>query len=150
MKIQFKKGKEKSTLHCIRKDGSVTWTTIHLGMEIHDLAHFVVETELQFKNAFYGLVASGYTIQDFALPRSQRPEALLPKNLPEEALQTEHIVNLLQIEFQGNLSEFNVLKQLDNILNENNIPFPKMLNEEKIKLISKNLNELSIKLKPFT
>ncbi len=81
MKIQFKKGKDKSTLHCIRKDGTATWSTIYQGMEIHDLAHFAVETELGFKKAFYGLLASGYAIQDFALPRAKRPKSLLPENL---------------------------------------------------------------------
>lgn len=97
--ITFKKHLNKlDTLSCTRKDGSQTWSKIHPGLAIHDLIHYAVETTLGFQNAFYGLLAQGYNIEDFALPRGERPIALLPKNLPFEAIYTEFVVGLFQME----------------------------------------------------
>ncbi|MFP2997708.1 hypothetical protein ABN763_17485 [Spongiivirga sp. MCCC 1A20706] len=142
MIIRFKKSKDKSTLHCIRNDGSTTWTTIHKGMEIHDLAHFAVEITLGYKNAFYGLLNEGFTIQDFGLSREKRPKKLLPKNLPKEALQTEHIVNLLQIQYQNKPIDFDIISALKPILTENQLPFPSNLDQLNAKVISKKLDDL--------
>ena len=99
MVIRFKKGKNQSkhkpdTLTCIREDGSITWTHLHRGFVHHDFAHYVVETTLGFKNAFFGLVAKGYNIPDFSESEAQRPF-----EIPEEAMDTEPIVALLQADF---------------------------------------------------
>ena len=127
MKIQFKKGKDKpSTLTCARDDGSNTWTKIHDNFEAHDLAHYAVETILGFDNAFYGLLAQGFNIEDFELPKNQRPNALIPSNLPVEALQTEHMVNLLMTEAHEN-SSFDFIATLQQILDNDGIPFPEGL-----------------------
>jgi len=97
--ITVKKHQNKpNTLSCTRQDGSKTWSKIHPGLAIHDLIHYAVETTLGFQNAFYGLVAQGYNIEDFALPRVERPIPLLPKNLPFEAIYTEFLVGLFQVE----------------------------------------------------
>ena len=102
MKLQIKIKKEynkPSTLSCTREDGSITYAKLQVDFEIHDIAHYVVEQQLQLKNAFYGLLCQGYQINDFLLPKKERPEALQPENLPPEALATEHLVNLLTIDF---------------------------------------------------
>lgn len=96
MVIRFKKGKHQSkhkpdTLTCIRDDGSSTWTHLHRGFVHHDFAHYVVETTLGFKNAFFGLVAKGHDIPDFSEPKANRPF-----EIPKEAMDTEPIVALLQ------------------------------------------------------
>ena len=98
MKIIFtKRRNNQASLHCTRADGSETWSkTKHPAMVYHDLIHYVVETELGFRQAFYGLVAAGHDIRSFGLPRAQRPDALKPDNLPQEAHQTEILVGLLQ------------------------------------------------------
>ncbi len=100
MKITFIKGENDSaTLHCVRADGSETWSnTKHPALVIHDLIHYVVETELSFRRAFYGLLAEGYDISSFGLPVAQRPAALQPARLPREAHQTEILVGILQAE----------------------------------------------------
>ena len=101
LQITFKKHQNKpNTLSCTRQDGSKTWSKIHPGLAIHDLIHYAVETTLDFQNAFYGLLAQGFNIEDFSLPRAERPVELLPKNLPSEALYTEFLVGLFQMEFQ--------------------------------------------------
>lgn len=100
MKIIFaKRADGLASLRCVRNDGSETWSsTKQPAMVIHDLIHYVVETELGLHRAFYGLVAEGYDISSFSQPGSQRPEALQPARLPKEAHQAEILVGLLQTE----------------------------------------------------
>lgn len=98
MVIYIKKGKHQwkhkpDTLTCIRDDESVTWTHLHRGFVQHDFAHYVVETTLGFENAFFGLVAKGYDIPDFSEPKANRRF-----EIPEEAMDTEPIVALLQVD----------------------------------------------------
>lgn len=100
MLIRIKK-EEVPILEYTRKDGSVTWGKIQPAMVAHDLAHYVVETQLGFTQGFYGLLADGWNIEDFEKPRSERPQQLLPKNLPAEAIYTEHLVNMLLVSLQS-------------------------------------------------
>ena len=135
MKIQFKKhGAKPSTLTCTRSDGSVTWSTIHFGLEAHDLGHYAVEHILGFRNAFYGMIANGTDIQDFELPREERPLHVLPRNLDPEALISEHLVNLLMIKSQQP-EELDLIPNLESILAENQIPYPKILSTTKMNTI---------------
>jgi hypothetical protein len=142
--LQLKKGKGKpSTLTCIRVDGSSTWTNLHHGIETHDLAHYAVESELGFRDAFYGMVNRGFHIGDFELPRDRRPRELIPANLPAEALQTEHIVNLLQIEyFNTGAEDPDFLANLANILEQNDLPFPEGLDEAALQRIRETYRDL--------
>ena len=61
-----------ASLSCTRADGSVTWQRQggKLGAVFppHDLTHFAVETTLGYRHAFFGLVADGWEIADFAAP----------------------------------------------------------------------------------
>ena len=103
MIIRFKKGKNQSkhkpdTLTCIRDDGSTTWTHLHRGFAIQDFAHYAVETTLGYQRSFFGLVAKGYDIPDFNQPKAKRPF-----EIPEEALNTEVIVGLLQTDLLESL-----------------------------------------------
>jgi hypothetical protein len=98
--IRFKKGAT-PILECIRQDGTRTWQKSQLGMVPHDLAHYVVESQLGFTKGFYGLLADGWDIEDFEKPRSERPQQLLPKNLSVEAIYTEHLVNMLLVSLQS-------------------------------------------------
>ena len=143
MTIQFKKYDAKpSTLTCIRKDGSKTWVKMHQGFEAHDLAHFAVEKVLKFDDAFYGMLAKGFNIEDFEAPKNLRPQAVRPENLSNEALVTEHLVNLLMSIEQSQDSSYNILHGLQDILNENNLTFPEELNHESLYLIKKKFDQL--------
>ncbi|MEO1485573.1 MAG: hypothetical protein AAFU57_07500 [Bacteroidota bacterium] len=129
MKIQIKKGDGKpSILTCIRKDGSTSWAKLYPGMEAHDLAHYIVETILGFENAFYGMVAKGIDIADFEIPREQRPETVIPQNLPPESLVTEHLVNLLLVKWQSGEETLDLSMALKPILEEHKLPYPTQLN----------------------
>ncbi len=136
MRIQLKKNTKKPcVLTCIRDDGSTTWSKLHQGMEPHDLAHYAVEKVLNFDKAFYGMLNEGYDIGDFELPRDQRPEPLMPANLHTSAVQTEHIVNLLTIEFFNTGEDPDFLNSLRTILDENDLPYPQELDEARLKEI---------------
>ncbi len=94
--IRFQKGKDKpDVLTCVRDDGSQTWTRLQPGFGAqHDLAHYAVETTLGFDGAFYGLLAAGRAIEDFAETEDRRW-------MGEEALKTEAVVMALQYELAG-------------------------------------------------
>lgn len=128
MKIVLKKRLQApSIITIIRADGSRTWNKIHRGLETHDIAHYAVEKELGFKQAFYGIIEAGSTIQDFDAPRAQRSEVVLPNNLSPEAIQTEHIVNLLETEWYQKSDPMTLLPMLKEILDAQQLPFPTAL-----------------------
>ena len=81
-------------LRCTRSDGSVTWQkqgrhAAHFAL--HDLTHFAVESTLGFRQAFFGLIAAGWDIED-TTGKGHRGA------LPPEALKAERIVGLLDSE----------------------------------------------------
>ena len=84
-----------ASLTCTRRDGSVTWQrqsgSTALVMPAHDLTHFAVESTLGFRFGFYGLLADGWEIADFAKPWPRGP-------IPDEALVVELIVGFLDAE----------------------------------------------------
>ena len=69
----------------------------------HDLLHYAVETVLNLKSAFYGMISAGIAITDFDLPRDKRDI-----RLSDESLFAEHIVNLIMVETKDGLfDDFN-------------------------------------------
>ncbi len=94
MIIRFKKSppNKPHALSCIRSDGSTTWTRLRVPVQ-HDLIHYVVETTLGLRDSFYGLLARGVNITDFEKPKAERTF-----DLTDEAVHTEYIVSLFQME----------------------------------------------------
>jgi len=143
MQIQLKKFTTKpSVMTCIRSDGSSTWHKIYPGLEMHDIGHFVVESQLAFYQAFFGLVDQGYEAADFELPQDKKPEALKGANLPLEAIQTEHIVNLLQTELSDTSANPQFLQMLGDIFKKEELPFPNQLDEAQLTHIRKRYRKL--------
>ncbi|HKW09168.1 MAG TPA: hypothetical protein VJO33_02245 [Gemmatimonadaceae bacterium] len=94
--IRFKRHPDgTSSLTCVRADGSTTWQRQKgsLGQVFppHDLTHFAVETTLGYGRGFYGLIADGWNIEDFAKPWPKGP-------IPEEAQEVELIVGFFDTE----------------------------------------------------
>lgn len=58
---------------------------------IHDITHYVVETELGFSSGFFGLIADGWDISDTGGKGARGP-------LPPEAVAVEHIVGLFDVQ----------------------------------------------------
>ncbi|MBI1780129.1 MAG: hypothetical protein HYR66_01985 [Sphingobacteriales bacterium] len=115
MTISFSKRSNKQhTLSCTRNDGSQTWMQVSDFFIVHDLTHYGVETILNYKNAFYGMLNNGINISDFEKPKQERTVVL-----SNEAIVTEHLVNLFAIEYnQGTLNDFNSMLA-DSIQKEN-------------------------------
>lgn len=139
MVIRFKKGKNRSkhkpdTLTCIRDDGSVTWTHLHRGFVQHDFAHYVVEKTLGFENAFFGLVAKGYNIPDFSEPKAERSF-----EIPEEAIDTEPIVALLQADLREDLGYSG---DSDGIFQDHRTSLPVDITVEQLKVMRQELRTL--------
>ena len=130
MEISFQKGRGKpDTLSIRRLDGSVTWSRGQAGPAYHDVAHYAVETGLQFEKAFYGIIDQGFAIDDFVLPRHLRPDALKIANLPAEAMQAEYVVNQIQREPFDGTKEPDFLNVLRQMLTGNNTAYPEQLTE---------------------
>lgn len=82
-----KKTDGSSALSCLRPDGSVTWQR-NEGQQgrffpIHDLTHYAVETVLEHRRGFYGLVAEGWDLTDFGAPwpKGRMPADMDPSEL---------------------------------------------------------------------
>ena len=139
MVIRFKKGKNRwkhkpDTLTCIRDDGSVTWAHLHRGFVQHDFAHYVVETTLDFENAFFGLVARGYDIPDFSEPKAERPF-----EIPEEAIDTEPIVALLQADLLEDLGHSG---DSDGIFHDHSAALSVNIKDEQLEIMRQKLRVL--------
>jgi hypothetical protein len=84
-----------SVLRCTRADGTTTWqkSTGRSGafFPAHDLTHYAVETTLGCRHGFYGLLAAGWEIDDFADPARRG-------RIPEEARRVEAIVGVLDLQ----------------------------------------------------
>ena len=143
MKIIFTKRKgSQASLRCVRDDGSETWSnTPYPAMVLHDLIHYVVETELGFRRAFYGLLAEGYDISNFSLPRDQRPAALQSIDLPPEAQQTEILVGLLQTEYVENTPYIRFTSLLVEVCLQKKV-LPPSLSDAQLKAIRTRIAQL--------
>ena len=92
MVIQIKKGRDgPATLVCVRDDGTRTWGKEHPFFPLHDITHCVVESVLGFDHAFFGLIATGWAIDDFAKPGVSR-------RMPVQAIIAEHAVGVFDRE----------------------------------------------------
>jgi hypothetical protein len=93
MLIRFSKADGAPVLTCVRDDGSLTYAkSAHAPFfGPHDLMHYAVESTLNLRDAFFGLIARGKSIAWFAEPGSAA-------KLPPEALHTELMVNQFLLE----------------------------------------------------
>ncbi len=92
MMIRMKKVRDGVVLSCIRDVGeAAVQRTGHGGFfALHDLMHFAVETTLEAQEAFFGLLAAGWSFETFSDKNDPRYDTL-----PTEAIQVENLVGLL-------------------------------------------------------
>ena len=109
LRVQLTKRADGSVvLRCVRRDGSATWQhhIKHASFyPFHDLRHFAVETTLDLRKGFYGLIADGWDIAD-TTGKGARGK------LSAASVFVEHIVGLFERERVGgalplSASEFN-------------------------------------------
>ncbi|MEK0431686.1 MAG: hypothetical protein RL139_1490 [Gemmatimonadota bacterium] len=90
LRIEIKKTHDgRPSLACVRADASRTWARVHPFLPTHDLAHYAVESVLGIDDAFFGLIAQGWAIDDFASPGAVR-------RLPAAAMYVERIVGYVE------------------------------------------------------
>lgn len=90
-------------LTCVRDDGTVTTGQMpRQGILPHDAFHFVVETTLGWRAAFFGQVARGVGLDQLAAKREGRKTEW--SKWPE-ALQAESLVECLQAEQWGGTTD---------------------------------------------
>ena len=82
-------------LRCTRADGTATWQRVE-GRQAaffphHDLTHYAVETELSFREGFFGLIAAGWDVADTG-GKGRRGR------LPREATLVEWLVGAFDLE----------------------------------------------------
>ena len=94
-------------LKYIRNNGTETWMYSDDFFIQHDLSHFALETILQYRTAFNGMINNGMNINDF---ESKEREASL--NITDEAWYAENMANLFLLEIvQGEFEDFNQVQQ---------------------------------------
>ena len=101
LRIEILRRDSGGVLRCTRADGTTAFQTQserHAPFfALHDLTHFAVETTLGYRNAFYGLIAQGWSIDDTEGSGPRGP-------LPPEALEVEVFVGMLDAERAGGVS----------------------------------------------
>ncbi len=94
MIVRFAKGDGKpDTLTCVRDDGSRTWSA--LNFTTHDFGHYALETAAGWRDAFFGLLAQGWDVADFA---ARDPQTGHRRAVPAQAMQAEALAGLLDME----------------------------------------------------
>jgi hypothetical protein len=90
LRIELKRTADgRPSLACVREDGTRTWARVHPFLPTHDLTHCAVESVLGVDDAFFGLIAQGWDIDDFAAPGVVR-------RLPAAALCVEQVVGHIE------------------------------------------------------
>ncbi len=130
-----------AVLHCTRPDRSETWQKqegAHAAFfPLHDLTHFAVETELGIRDAFYGLIAVGWSIDDTTGKGARGP-------LPDIALFVENVVGTLDSE-RGSGSRWTAAEFNENTAryaSNSGRPVPRALTDEELARIRKRRAQL--------
>lgn len=106
MRVRFTKGPvaaKADRLTCEREDGtSTTGGMPRQGILPHDAIHYVVESTLGWRDAFFGRVARGLALEPAA---RNAPGAPVDWATAPEALQSESLVECLQAEQWGGAAD---------------------------------------------
>lgn len=130
-----------AVLRCQRADGSSTWQR-HEGRQagffpLHDLTHYAVEVELGVASAFYGLIATGWNIDDTTGKGARGP-------IPAGAIAVEHLVGALDLERAGSVEwtapEFN--EQAKAFAQRSGQPAPRALTDVELERIRARIRDL--------
>jgi len=143
--IQFTKRTDgRAVLKCMRPDGSETWQRQDdqqaAFFPLHDLTHYAVETELGFRQGFYGLLAAGWDIQETTGKGARGP-------LPAEAIEVEYLVSAFSAERTGSsvssLEEFN--EHAATFARAKGLPPPRQLSGDELTRVRSRFEELAMK-----
>lgn len=120
--IRIKKNSDgSSALSCTRADGSVTWQSnkgqTGVFFPRHDLTHYAVETVLNHRRGFYGLVADGWDLTDFGSPwpRGQLPIDMDPSELIVGFFDSERATGIMwtAADLKEKVASYNEMHHID-------------------------------------
>ena len=139
--IRIKKNPDGSAvLSATRPDGSTTWqrqTAEQAAFFVrHDLTHYAVETVLHHRKGFYGLIADGWTFDDFSASRVR-------DRFPADIDPSELIVGFFDAQREGppwTAKEFNT--HAARVYADLDAPNPPVLTEYQLQDIRSSLDEL--------
>jgi len=114
--IRLKKVPDGVVLACIRDErggGAAVQRTGHGGFfALHDLMHYAVETMLNLDQAFYGLMASGWSFDNFT--RKDDPNY---RPIPPQAILAEHLVSTMSRHHRDHTTDPDLLALLTDDVN---------------------------------
>jgi hypothetical protein len=126
MKISIRKKNGRSRLLCTRADGSFTFSETGPDVPLHDIAHFIVEKELNLKKGFYGNIALGHSIE-------QLSDRDVIRTLGAETWIAEIVTRALQSLFSGACAIEDFGLMIEQELTQLSISFPKISDPERSK-----------------
>lgn len=142
MKVEISKRADGTVvLKFRRRDGTEDWQKQDgpqaAFFPLHDLTHYSVESELGIRDAFYGLVAAGWSIEDTTGKGTRG-------RLPDNALFVENVVGTLDSErasgSRWTAEEFN--ENTARFAAQGGRPAPRALTDEELARIRKRRAEL--------
>ena len=124
----------------VRADGSATWQHSHVAFPVHDLVHYSVETTLGFRDAFYGLIAQGWNLEDFGNGWPRGP-------LPPQALDAEHIVGEIWRAFllREPLTAAELNERVASMAAQQGAGAPRAVTDDELAAIQSRLGELAMR-----
>lgn len=135
------------TLTCVRPDGSTTWSEMpRQGILPHEAFHFVVESTLDWHDAFFGRIARGENISDVTA-RLHNPKIESSKNA--QAVQCEALIECLQADQWGGASDpVTFAEKLITTCRRRHVP-PPDINAEELTLVRTALREFGATWRPL-
>ena len=135
MKIRIINKGNRSQLICKRHDNTTEIINLGPNLPFHDIAHFVVEQQLNLQHGFYGNINNGYSFE-------QLSDKEIIKTLPVESMASEIIIRALQSLSTGACS----VSQFKDLITEEfsvwSINYPITLQEEEIRQLLTNYQNL--------
>src|SRR5262249_62175861 len=112
----------------------------HVAFPVHDLVHYCVESTLGFRDAFFGLIAAGWNLEDFGQPWPRGP-------LPDQALLSEQVVGEVWRAFllREVLSARDLNQRVAEMRAQKGLDMPRMLTDTELEEIQTRLGQLALK-----
>jgi hypothetical protein len=150
MQIEIRKGETHDSLRVTRSDGSCCEAlVIQKGHLPHDAVHVIVETQLKFGKAFFGLIASGRHPDDIAGLASAMGHASASKAHPPdpsivELIQAERLVECFEAEAWGGQADLETLQSVADAAFSASLVPRVVLTPEDVAAIRAGLDQLKV------
>ena len=135
MKIRIINKGSRNQLVCERKNDIAEVADLGPALPFHDIAHFVVESQLGLRNGFYGNIYDGYTVR-------QLSDKEFIKTLPLQAIVAEVVTRTLQSLANGACIKSECMSIVTAEFSIHKIDYPLTLDETVIEQMLSRYEEL--------